>query len=170
VNRALRKIRASWKFSGTQPLRCLATGPTITIARVCVCVYVKVNVWTGPEDSRRLRLPDFETVGTWMWYGCQSYAPAAFTAKLSQPQGLGAARSIMSMKKFQWHHRESNPRPTCSAVPQPTAPLRALMYVCVFISIHLSICIFLYLYLSIYIYLSIYVYIYIYAYILYIYI
>jgi len=78
VNRALRKIRASRKFSGTQPLRCPATGPSITIARacvcmcvcvyvclsVCVCVYVKVNVWTDPDDSRRLRLPDFETVGT----------------------------------------------------------------------------------------------------------
>jgi hypothetical protein len=33
---------------------------------------------TGPEGSRRLRLPDL-TVGTWRWYGCQPYAPAAFT-------------------------------------------------------------------------------------------
>ena len=31
------------------------------------------------EGSRRLRLPYFKTVGTWRWYGCQLYAPAAFT-------------------------------------------------------------------------------------------
>jgi len=33
---------------------------------------------TYPEDSTRLRLPDFETVGTWRWWG-QPLAPAAFT-------------------------------------------------------------------------------------------
>jgi hypothetical protein len=26
-----------------------------------------INAWTDPEDSRRLRLPDFKTVGTWGW-------------------------------------------------------------------------------------------------------
>jgi hypothetical protein len=25
---------------------------------------------TGPEGSRRLRLPDFKTVGTWRWQCC----------------------------------------------------------------------------------------------------
>jgi len=34
--------------------------------------------WTGPKGSRRLRLPDFKTIGTWRWWGCQPYAPAAF--------------------------------------------------------------------------------------------
>jgi len=34
---------------------------------------------TGPEGSRRLRLPDFRTIVTWKWQGCQPYAPAAFT-------------------------------------------------------------------------------------------
>jgi len=33
---------------------------------------------TGPECSRRLRLPDFETVGIWRWQG-QPYATATFT-------------------------------------------------------------------------------------------
>jgi len=23
--------------------------------------------WTGPEGSRRVRLPDFMTIGTWRW-------------------------------------------------------------------------------------------------------
>jgi len=40
-----------------------------------------VQTWTGPEGSRRLRLPDFKTVGTWRWQGCQSYTPAAFTPR-----------------------------------------------------------------------------------------
>jgi hypothetical protein len=26
-----------------------------------------------------LKLPDFMTIGTWRWEGCQPYAPAAFT-------------------------------------------------------------------------------------------
>ena len=30
----------------------------------CVRMYISVSAWTGPEDSRRLRLSDFETVGT----------------------------------------------------------------------------------------------------------
>jgi hypothetical protein len=34
---------------------------------------------TGPEGSRRLRLPDFKTTGTWRWQGCQPDTPAAFT-------------------------------------------------------------------------------------------
>jgi hypothetical protein len=36
---------------------------------------------TGPEGSRRLRLPDFKTIGTCTWQGCQPYAPAAFTPR-----------------------------------------------------------------------------------------
>ena len=40
---------------------------------------IHVQAWTGPEGSRRLRLPDFKTFGTWRWDGSQPYAPAAFT-------------------------------------------------------------------------------------------
>jgi len=28
---------------------------------------IPLQAWTGPEDSRKLRLPDFRTVGTWRW-------------------------------------------------------------------------------------------------------
>jgi hypothetical protein len=28
-----------------------------------------------------LRLPDFKTIGTWRWQGCQPYAPTAFTPR-----------------------------------------------------------------------------------------
>ena len=40
---------------------------------------IPLQACTGPEGSKRLRLPDFKTIGTWRWQGCQSYAPAAFT-------------------------------------------------------------------------------------------
>jgi hypothetical protein len=39
---------------------------------------VLLPAWTGPEGSRRMRLPDYMTVGTQRWQ-CQPYAPAAFT-------------------------------------------------------------------------------------------
>jgi len=28
---------------------------------------IQLQAWTGPEGSRRLRLLDFKTVGTWRW-------------------------------------------------------------------------------------------------------
>jgi hypothetical protein len=40
---------------------------------------IPLQASTGPEGSRRLGFPDFNTVGTWKWQGCQPYAPAAFT-------------------------------------------------------------------------------------------
>ena len=43
---------------------------------------IPLQAWTGSEGCRRLKLPDFKTIGTLRWYGCQPYSPAAFT-----PQG-----------------------------------------------------------------------------------
>jgi hypothetical protein len=37
---------------------------------------------TGPEGSRRLRLLDVKTIGTWRWQGCQPYTPATFTPRI----------------------------------------------------------------------------------------
>jgi len=28
---------------------------------------VPLQAWTGPEGSRRWRLPDFKMIGTWRW-------------------------------------------------------------------------------------------------------
>ena len=42
---------------------------------------IPLQVWGGPEGSRRLRLPDLKTIGTWRWQGCQPYAPAALTPR-----------------------------------------------------------------------------------------
>jgi hypothetical protein len=42
---------------------------------------IPLQALTGPEGSRRLRLPDFKTIDTWRWQGCKPYAPAAFTSR-----------------------------------------------------------------------------------------
>jgi len=55
---------------------------------------IPLQAWTGTESSRRLRLPDFKTIGTWMWYGCQHYAPAAFTS----PPPVCSLRMIVWLK------------------------------------------------------------------------
>jgi len=31
---------------------------------LAACKTIPLQVWTGPEGSRRLRLPDFKTIGT----------------------------------------------------------------------------------------------------------
>jgi len=28
---------------------------------------IQLQAWKGPEGSRRLRFPDFKTIGTWWW-------------------------------------------------------------------------------------------------------
>jgi hypothetical protein len=63
---------------------------------------------TGRESSRRFRLPDFKTIGTWRWQDCQPYAQTAFTPgsipdthlcwSLSRPQGHSDAGRNISMK------------------------------------------------------------------------
>jgi hypothetical protein len=42
---------------------------------------IPLQVWIGPECSSRLRLPDFNKIGTWKWNGCQPYAPDAVTSQ-----------------------------------------------------------------------------------------
>jgi hypothetical protein len=42
---------------------------------------IPLQALTGPEGSRRFRLPDFKSIGTWKWQGCQPYAPATFTLR-----------------------------------------------------------------------------------------
>ena len=40
---------------------------------------IPIQAWTRPESSRRLRNRDFQTICTWRWLGCPSYAKAAIT-------------------------------------------------------------------------------------------
>ena len=39
-----------------------------TIAKPTHKKPVPLQAWTGPQDSRRLRPPDFLTIGTWSWW------------------------------------------------------------------------------------------------------
>jgi hypothetical protein len=60
----------------------------VIIRRIQLDIIIKVRgkaiplqAWTGLEGSRSVRLPDFKTIGTWKWWGCQPYAPDAFTPR-----------------------------------------------------------------------------------------
>jgi len=67
---------------------------------------IPLHAWTGPEGSRRFRLPEFMTIGTWRWQGCQPYAPAAFTPR-----------------KYNWYSFLLE----AESVPQPTVPPRSFI-------------------------------------------
>ena len=98
---------------------------------------IPLQAWTGPEDSRRLRLPDFKEIGTCKvvrlsalrtsrLYPPENIPGTHFCQRLSQPQGHSAAGRIMSMKNS--NDTIGNPTrdlPACSAVPQPTVLPRA---------------------------------------------
>jgi hypothetical protein len=93
------------------PFVTLQPGSTVYI--LCVGIKPKavpLQAWTGPQGSRSLRLPDFQTIGTWTREGwlsalCtgrlypQGNIPGIhFRYRLSRPQGHSAAGRIMSMK------------------------------------------------------------------------
>ena len=53
----------------------------VSISALIKAKAIPLQAWTGPEGSTRLRFPDFKTIGTWRWQGCQPYAPAVFTPR-----------------------------------------------------------------------------------------
>jgi hypothetical protein len=63
--------------------RTMALGLTQSLTEMSKqkCKSITLQAWTGPEGSRRLRLPNFKIIGKRRWQGSQSYAPAAFTPK-----------------------------------------------------------------------------------------
>jgi hypothetical protein len=83
---------------------------------------IPLQAWTGPEGSRRLRHPDSKTIGTRKWQSCQPYTPTALTPRkhpwysflleAESIPGPYCGRKDYVNEKFQWHHRESNQRPT----------------------------------------------------------
>ena len=125
--------KTTWQFDFfTELLRA-----RVRSADVCICHVSKarkaipLQFWTGTEGSKRLRLPDFKTIGTWRWKGCQPYASPAFTPppprnipgthfcwRLSQPQGHIGAGRIMSMKNSNnIIGKRTRDLSACSAVP-----------------------------------------------------
>jgi len=63
---------------------------------------IPVQPWTGPEVSRRLRLPDFKTVGPWRWLGCLPYSPAASIPRKYSWKFQSFTTYILNQK--QWLH------------------------------------------------------------------
>ena len=59
---------------------------------------VPAQVWTGPEGSRKVKLPDFKTVGTWRWQCCQPSAPA-----VSTPRKYSCTHFYQSLSWHQGH-------------------------------------------------------------------
>ena len=83
--------------------------------------------WTGPEGSRRLRIPDLKTVGTWRWLGCRAYAPAdwySFLLKAASTTGPIERLGELCQWKISIYSmgNRNGDLPACIAVPQPTAP------------------------------------------------
>ena len=92
---------------------------------------VSVQAWTGPEDSRRHRLPNFMTVGKQRLSalcGGSLHPPANirgthFCWRLGQPQGHSAAERIMStINSNDTIGNRTRELQDCSTMPQPTAP------------------------------------------------
>ena len=95
---------------------------------------IPIQAWRGPEVSRRLRLPHFKTRESGKVVSPTHRPPLPpgnipsthFCYMLSQLQGHTAAGRFMSMKILNNNFgNRTRDLPTCSAVPQPTAPPRA---------------------------------------------
>jgi hypothetical protein len=75
------RIPLRWFRSGRDVVQLFCIYKFHCVRMVVPALSVPLQALTGPEGSRRLRLADFKTNGTWRWQGCQPYAPVAFTPR-----------------------------------------------------------------------------------------
>jgi hypothetical protein len=76
------KFKTEWRWHFIN-MRCLAGAQSggILFNTYWKGKAIPLQALTGPEVSRRLRLPDFKTICAWRWQSCQPYTPAAFTPR-----------------------------------------------------------------------------------------
>ena len=66
-------VQSQYKISQVQfyTVRMMVSGTCLVPDTQCVSLHkgkaIPLQAWTGPEGSRRLRLPDFKTIGTRGW-------------------------------------------------------------------------------------------------------
>ena len=76
---------------------------------------VPLQAWSGPEGSRKLRFPDFMTAaqdgGKIVSLTHQPPLPPGNTPGTESTPGPQCDQTDYVTEKFQWNHRESNPRP-----------------------------------------------------------
>ena len=78
------------------------------------------------QDIRHMKVVRLSALRTGHLYPPGNIPGTHFYQRLSQPQGHSAAGRIMSMKNVNdTIGNRTRDLPTCSAVPQPTAPPRA---------------------------------------------
>jgi len=98
---------------------------TTVVSRMTPCNLVKtvsLQAWTGPEVSRKLRLPDFVTAaqdgGKVVSLTHRPLLPPGntpgihFCSKLSRSQGHSAIGRILCQWRIHWHQLGSNKRPS----------------------------------------------------------
>jgi hypothetical protein len=80
---------------------------------------IPIQAWTGPEGPRRFRLPDLETISTWVR---KVVSPTHhFYQMMSRPQGHIVGEGCQCKIPMNWTHHLL----ACSAVPQPTELLHS---------------------------------------------